>query len=164
MPPTTIGYACSTFPTSTRCLKVPVPPPPPDSKSCMNPSFLYFVLFCFKLVFLFLSRFQCYLLMLLFFRFECIKISSALLLYIHCGWQFTIYSLSRGFIAGVFVCWFLCSPVYNRFKVAEGDENLFSMRGRKDAEKRMKIYKFLLSHLTDEHRFQLTSKLCQVSY
>ena len=26
----------------------------------------------------------------------------------------------------------------------------------------MRIYTFLLSHMTDEYRFQLTAKLCQV--
>ncbi len=52
-------------------------------------------------------------------------------------------------------------PVYNKFKVAEGDEELFSLKGKKEAEKRMKIYKFLLSHLSDQHRFHLQGKLCQ---
>lgn len=51
--------------------------------------------------------------------------------------------------------------VYNRFKQSSREKRLFSLQGRKNAEKRMTIYRFLLSNMTDEQRFQLTAKLCQ---
>ena len=35
------------------------------------------------------------------------------------------------------------------------------MKGKENYEKRMTIYRYLLEHLEDEHRFQLTAKLCQ---
>ena len=53
-------------------------------------------------------------------------------------------------------------PVYNQFKQTEKEKTLFSLKGIKNSEKRMTIYTFLLSHMADEHRFQLTAKLCQV--
>lgn len=37
---------------------------------------------------------------------------------------------------------------------------LFSLKGKANKEKRMKIYKFLLDHFTDEQRFNITSKIC----
>ena len=54
------------------------------------------------------------------------------------------------------------SEVYNQFKQTEKEKVLFSLKGSKNADKRMAIYTFLLSHMADEHRFQLTAKLCQV--
>ena len=54
------------------------------------------------------------------------------------------------------------SVVYNQFKQTEKEKALFSLKGSKNADKRMAIYTFLLSHMADEHRFQLTAKLCQV--
>ena len=54
------------------------------------------------------------------------------------------------------------SAVYNQFKQTEKEKTLFSLKGSKNADKRMTIYTFLLSHMADEHRFQLTAKLCQV--
>jgi len=69
----------------------------------------------------------------------------------------------RHLLVFLFIRCCCCFPVYNKFKVPEGDEDLFSLKGKRDVEKRMKIYTFLLTHLKDEQRFQLTGKLCQVS-
>ena len=38
---------------------------------------------------------------------------------------------------------------------------MFSLAGNSNADKRKHLYTFLLSNMTDEHRFQLTAKLCQ---
>ncbi|KAL5479917.1 hypothetical protein EMCRGX_G023519 [Ephydatia muelleri] len=51
--------------------------------------------------------------------------------------------------------------VYNRFRQTEREKTLFCLKGAKCAVKRMEIYTFLLNHMTDEQRFQLTAKLCQ---
>ena len=51
--------------------------------------------------------------------------------------------------------------VYNRFRQTEREKTLFCLKGGKCAAKRMEIYAFLLNHMTDEQRFQLTAKLCQ---
>ncbi len=51
--------------------------------------------------------------------------------------------------------------VFNRFRQSDRERRLFSLKGTKDAGKRMTIYTFLLSHMSDEHRFQLAAKLCQ---
>ena len=52
--------------------------------------------------------------------------------------------------------------VYNQFRQTEKEKTLFSLKGSKNSDKRMTLYMFLLSHMADEHRFQLTAKLCQV--
>ena len=52
--------------------------------------------------------------------------------------------------------------VYNHFKQTDQEKKLFSLKGKKNNKKRMTIYTFLLSHMSDQHRFQLTAKLCQV--
>ncbi|XP_058926606.1 condensin-2 complex subunit D3 isoform X1 [Kogia breviceps] len=49
---------------------------------------------------------------------------------------------------------------YNRFPQSEREKRLFSLKGKTNKEKRMKIYKFLLEHFTDEQRFNITSKIC----
>jgi len=46
----------------------------------------------------------------------------------------------------------LSIQVYNRFKQSEREKRLFSLKGQKNASKRMTIYTFLLSHMADEHR------------
>lgn len=40
------------------------------------------------------------------------------------------------------------------------EKRLFSLKGKTNKQKRMKIYKFLLEHFTDEQRFNITSKIC----
>ena len=52
--------------------------------------------------------------------------------------------------------------VYNHFKLTDREKALFSLKGKKNTAKRHTIYTFLLSNMTDEQRFQLTAKLCQV--
>ncbi|XP_016072876.1 PREDICTED: condensin-2 complex subunit D3 isoform X2 [Miniopterus natalensis] len=49
---------------------------------------------------------------------------------------------------------------YNKFSQSEREKRLFSLKGKTNKEKRMKIYKFLLEHFTDEQRFNITSKIC----
>ncbi|XP_060035869.1 condensin-2 complex subunit D3 [Erinaceus europaeus] len=49
---------------------------------------------------------------------------------------------------------------YNKFLQSEREKKLFSLKGKTNKEKRMKIYKFLLEHFTDEQRFNITSKIC----
>ncbi|XP_044137939.1 condensin-2 complex subunit D3 [Bufo gargarizans] len=50
---------------------------------------------------------------------------------------------------------------YNKFSQTERERKLFSLKGKENKEKRMKIYKFLLEHFTDEQRFSLTTKISQ---
>uniref|UniRef100_A0A2R9CLJ4 Condensin-2 complex subunit D3 n=1 Tax=Pan paniscus TaxID=9597 RepID=A0A2R9CLJ4_PANPA len=49
---------------------------------------------------------------------------------------------------------------YNKFPQSEREKRLFSLKGKSNKERRMKIYKFLLEHFTDEQRFNMTSKIC----
>ncbi|KAM5245946.1 condensin-2 complex subunit D3 [Ctenodactylus gundi] len=49
---------------------------------------------------------------------------------------------------------------YNKFPQSEREKQLFSLKGKTNKERRMKIYKFLLEHFTDEQRFNITSKIC----
>ena len=53
------------------------------------------------------------------------------------------------------------SSVYNQFRQSDKERKLFSLAGTSHSDHRMDIYKFLLSHMKDEHRFQLTAKICQ---
>ncbi|XP_048369194.1 condensin-2 complex subunit D3 [Sphaerodactylus townsendi] len=48
---------------------------------------------------------------------------------------------------------------YNRFSQSEREKKLFSLKGQADKGKRMRIYKFLLDHFTDEQRFNITSNI-----
>ena len=80
---------------------------------------------------------------------------------------FSLFSLSTASFSSLSLSLFLSlslppSLVYNQFKQTEKEKALFSLKGSMNAEKRMAIYTFLLSHMADEHRFQLTAKLCQV--
>ncbi|ERE74446.1 condensin-2 complex subunit D3 isoform 2 [Cricetulus griseus] len=49
---------------------------------------------------------------------------------------------------------------YNKFSQTERGKRLFLLKGKTNKEKRMRIYKFLLEHFTDEQRFNVTSKIC----
>ncbi|XP_003472593.2 condensin-2 complex subunit D3 isoform X1 [Cavia porcellus] len=49
---------------------------------------------------------------------------------------------------------------YNKFPQSEREKKLFSLKGKTNKGNRMKIYKFLLEHFTDEQRFNITSKIC----
>uniref|UniRef100_A0A8C8AE30 Condensin-2 complex subunit D3 n=1 Tax=Otus sunia TaxID=257818 RepID=A0A8C8AE30_9STRI len=46
---------------------------------------------------------------------------------------------------------------YNRFPQSVRAKNLFSLKGKDNKEKRMRIYRFLLDHFTDEQRFTTLS-------
>ncbi|XP_053943120.1 condensin-2 complex subunit D3 isoform X2 [Cuculus canorus] len=48
---------------------------------------------------------------------------------------------------------------YNRFPQSVRSKNLFSLKGKDNKEKRMRIYTFLLEHFTDEQRFNITTKI-----
>ncbi|NXW02972.1 CNDD3 protein, partial [Fregetta grallaria] len=48
---------------------------------------------------------------------------------------------------------------YNRFPQSVRAKNVFSLKGKDNKEKRMRIYKFLLDHFTDEQRFSITTKI-----
>ncbi|NXY75637.1 CNDD3 protein, partial [Glareola pratincola] len=48
---------------------------------------------------------------------------------------------------------------YNRFPQSVRAKDLFSLKGRDNKEKRMRIYRFLLDHFTDEQRFSITTKI-----
>uniref|UniRef100_A0A663LVV0 Condensin-2 complex subunit D3 n=1 Tax=Athene cunicularia TaxID=194338 RepID=A0A663LVV0_ATHCN len=48
---------------------------------------------------------------------------------------------------------------YNRFPQSVRAKNLFSLKGKDNKEKRMRIYRFLLDHFTDEQRFSITTKI-----
>ncbi|XP_040981416.1 condensin-2 complex subunit D3 isoform X2 [Aquila chrysaetos chrysaetos] len=50
---------------------------------------------------------------------------------------------------------------YNRFPQSVRAKNRFSLKGKDNKEKRMRIYKFLLDHFTDEQRFSITTKISQ---
>ncbi|XP_012865287.1 PREDICTED: condensin-2 complex subunit D3 [Dipodomys ordii] len=49
---------------------------------------------------------------------------------------------------------------YNKFPQSEREKRLFSLKGKTNKGRRMRIYKFLLEHFTDEQRFNITSKIC----
>ncbi|NWS73086.1 CNDD3 protein, partial [Crotophaga sulcirostris] len=48
---------------------------------------------------------------------------------------------------------------YNRFPQSTRAKSLFSLKGKDNKEKRMRIYTFLLDHFTDEQRFNITTKI-----
>uniref|UniRef100_A0A8C9N8W3 Condensin-2 complex subunit D3 n=1 Tax=Serinus canaria TaxID=9135 RepID=A0A8C9N8W3_SERCA len=48
---------------------------------------------------------------------------------------------------------------YNRFPQSQRAKQLFSLKGKENKEKRMRIYTFLLEHFTDEQRFSITTKI-----
>ncbi|XP_078055001.1 condensin-2 complex subunit D3 [Mustelus asterias] len=50
---------------------------------------------------------------------------------------------------------------YNKFPQTEREKKLFSLKGNRNREKRMTIYKFLLEHFSDEQRFSITNKIAQ---
>ncbi|XP_077644123.1 condensin-2 complex subunit D3 [Lonchura striata] len=48
---------------------------------------------------------------------------------------------------------------YNRFPQSLRSKQLFSLKGKDNKEKRMRIYTFLLDHFSDEQRFSITTKI-----
>lgn len=55
----------------------------------------------------------------------------------------------------------MCTVAYNQMSQLEREKALFSLAGPDQYNHRKKIYQFLLMHMSDEHKFQLTIKLCQ---
>ncbi|KAM7435860.1 Condensin-2 complex subunit D3 [Porites harrisoni] len=51
--------------------------------------------------------------------------------------------------------------VYNKFAQTDREKKLFSLKGDHNSSKRFIIYQFMLTHMSDEDRFNLTGKLCQ---
>ncbi|XP_065903031.1 condensin-2 complex subunit D3-L-like isoform X3 [Dysidea avara] len=51
--------------------------------------------------------------------------------------------------------------VYNKFKEPSRIRELFSLKGSMNVDKRRELYQFMLKHMTDEQKFQLSAKLCQ---
>jgi hypothetical protein len=51
---------------------------------------------------------------------------------------------------------------YNKYNMTEMERRLFSLKGRDPVNRnaRMKLYKFMLEHMTDEHRIHSTNRLC----
>ncbi|XP_050409981.2 condensin-2 complex subunit D3 isoform X2 [Patella vulgata] len=56
---------------------------------------------------------------------------------------------------------YTASAVYNKFAQSEREKTLFNLKGDQAAGKRLELYLFMLEHTSDQHKFQLTSKLCQ---
>ncbi|KAJ8398975.1 hypothetical protein AAFF_G00416420 [Aldrovandia affinis] len=50
---------------------------------------------------------------------------------------------------------------YNKFPQTASEKTNFTLRGSKNKERRMTIYRFLLEHFTDEQRFNITNKISQ---
>ncbi|XP_033751450.1 LOW QUALITY PROTEIN: condensin-2 complex subunit D3-like [Pecten maximus] len=50
---------------------------------------------------------------------------------------------------------------YNKFHQSDRDKVKFSLAGKDNFSKRQKLYLFMLEHMTDHHRFQLTDKIVQ---
>lgn len=59
----------------------------------------------------------------------------------------------------VIICVYVC-VVYNQFAQSDRERRVFSLTGPERAAQRTELYKFLLTHMSDEHRFNLTAKLC----
>ncbi|CAH1786833.1 unnamed protein product, partial [Owenia fusiformis] len=51
--------------------------------------------------------------------------------------------------------------VYNKFSQGDREKKMFSLKGPENCKKRMMIYKFMLEHMNDEQKFNLTGKICQ---
>ncbi len=50
---------------------------------------------------------------------------------------------------------------YNKFAISEREKRLFSLKGDANRSARRRLYRFMLENMNDEHRFQLTYRLCQ---
>ncbi|XP_078330914.1 condensin-2 complex subunit D3-L-like isoform X1 [Crassostrea virginica] len=49
---------------------------------------------------------------------------------------------------------------YNKFTQNEREKKMFSLQGAAKERDRLKLYCFMLEHMTDEQRFQITAKIC----
>lgn len=52
-------------------------------------------------------------------------------------------------------------PMYNRFSQDQEDQNLVSLLGKSKSHLRQRLYAFMLQHMTDEQKFNLSAKLNQ---
>ena len=52
-------------------------------------------------------------------------------------------------------------PIYNRFSQEQEDKNLVSLLGKSKSHLRQHLYAFMLQHMTDEQKFNLSAKLNQ---
>jgi len=50
---------------------------------------------------------------------------------------------------------------YNKFVMTDREKELFTLKGAERKGERMRLYRFMLEHMSDEDRFQTTYKLCQ---
>ena len=50
---------------------------------------------------------------------------------------------------------------YNKMPVSDKEKELFSLKGKDNQETRMTLYKFMLDHMNDENRFQITYNICK---
>ncbi|KAK7098259.1 hypothetical protein V1264_002597 [Littorina saxatilis] len=51
--------------------------------------------------------------------------------------------------------------VFNKYTQSEREKLLFSLKGKENHSQRMKLYRFMLEHMEDEHRFPLMAKISQ---
>ncbi|KAL8602928.1 hypothetical protein ACOMHN_057238 [Nucella lapillus] len=51
--------------------------------------------------------------------------------------------------------------VFNKYAQTDRERELFSLKGKENHSQRFQLYRFMLEHMKDEHRFQLTSKISQ---
>lgn len=52
-------------------------------------------------------------------------------------------------------------PMYNRFTQDQNNKNIIDLRGKSKFELRWRLYTFMLQHMTDEHKINLSAKLNQ---
>ena len=50
---------------------------------------------------------------------------------------------------------------YNKLPQTPREREVFSLKGPELRSRRMHIYKFMLEHMPDDQRFQMSHKLCQ---
>ncbi|KAK7500453.1 hypothetical protein BaRGS_00008360, partial [Batillaria attramentaria] len=51
--------------------------------------------------------------------------------------------------------------VFNKYEQTEREKEMFSLKGKDNRGNRLKLYRFMLEHMEDEHRFNLTAKISQ---
>ncbi|XP_047111576.1 condensin-2 complex subunit D3-like [Schistocerca piceifrons] len=69
--------------------------------------------------------------------------------------------LYQNFVAGLYY-YNKCETedMFMRTTQTQKEAEVFDLSGEDNAEKRMTLYKFMLEHMTDEHRFKITYKVC----
>uniref|UniRef100_T1IIB1 non-specific serine/threonine protein kinase n=1 Tax=Strigamia maritima TaxID=126957 RepID=T1IIB1_STRMM len=51
--------------------------------------------------------------------------------------------------------------IFTSFPQTDAERQLFALKGSANLEKRLKLYRFMLDNMSDEHRFQITAKIVQ---